>query len=149
MQVMFTAESRNPRGAKGLSRLLSCVSRGSTFHDIPQMESLLAGYNLLDPAFVGIWSLFGRKCLWGQLQLRSSFKTRRSFGAGFSPSYRSVFHSSQTHFKKFKQQQTNKQISQSPQAPRPPPPPPPQKKKKIEKKKENYGNWKNGVSIVA
>ena len=56
MQVTFTAESRNPRGAKGLSRLLSCVSRRSTFHDIPQMESLLAGCNLLDPAFVGIWS---------------------------------------------------------------------------------------------
>ena len=51
---MFAAESRYPRGAKGLSRLLSCVSRRSTFHDIPQMESLLAGYNLLDPAFVGI-----------------------------------------------------------------------------------------------
>lgn len=27
-----------------LSRLLSCASRSSAFHNIPQMESLLAGY---------------------------------------------------------------------------------------------------------
>jgi len=36
---------RNPFSARpSLSRLLSHASRASTFHDIPQMESLLAGY---------------------------------------------------------------------------------------------------------
>ena len=36
---------RNPFSAPPpLSRLLSHASRASTFHDIPQMESLLAGY---------------------------------------------------------------------------------------------------------
>ena len=33
-----------PRGAKGLSRLPSRATCAFTFHDIPQMESLLAGY---------------------------------------------------------------------------------------------------------
>ena len=45
------SDRAKPRGAKEilprpapLSRLLSHASRASTFHDIPQIESLLAGY---------------------------------------------------------------------------------------------------------
>ena len=46
-----SSDRAKPRGAKEilprpapLSRLLSHASRASTFHDLPQIESLLAGY---------------------------------------------------------------------------------------------------------
>ena len=42
-----TSEPLSPRGAP-LSRLLSRVSRATSFHNIPQMENLLAGYDTLN-----------------------------------------------------------------------------------------------------
>jgi len=46
--LVFGRENARASGeaarGRGLSRLLSRASRASTFHDIPQMESFLAGY---------------------------------------------------------------------------------------------------------
>ena len=44
---IWVSEWRSREGAR-LSRLLSRVSRASTFHNIPQMESSLAGCDTLN-----------------------------------------------------------------------------------------------------
>ena len=51
-KLSYLGEPRDNARASGEaargSRLVSRASRASTFHDIPQMESLLAGYDITD-----------------------------------------------------------------------------------------------------
>ena len=64
-QLSYLGKRREPRGAKKMpslphpliSRLLSRASRASTFHDIPQKESLVAGYKVRSKT-VAVYGVF-------------------------------------------------------------------------------------------